>query len=101
MNKNKLLILLLMSIASLLIISSTASALSFSQSYKQDYVKVKDKWIYREDLSGQHRGFTLAHKFVLPREEIQINYNDKPATTTNINTQAAAFEVIVQLIIEQ
>lgn len=74
--------LLIISILSIFLLSSLASALSFSQSYSQDLVKVRERWSYTEDTTGKLRGFNLVHVFFVPKDNIKIVYNDKPSTTT-------------------
>ena len=83
MIKSKTLILSLV-LCSLLIMTSMVSALSFSQSFSQDLVQVREKWSYAEDTTGKLRGFNLVHTFFVPRQELNTYVNEKP---TNTNTQ--------------
>jgi len=88
MTKNN--IFLILGITLLLSLSiANVSAFKISDSFKSDYQKVKEKWIYREDVTGGHRGFTLTHKFFLPREESKTTIESTPAESQNIITRNA------------
>ncbi|MEK6918807.1 MAG: hypothetical protein AABW73_02100 [Nanoarchaeota archaeon] len=76
---------LVLSIIILLLASASVSAISFSQSYNQDLVRVKEKWSYQEDTTGKLRGFNLIHTFSVPRERMEVTIKD------NTNTQTTSF----------
>ncbi len=77
-------IILSLTLLTILVSASMASAFSWSSFFGTDFVQVKEKWSYQEDTTGKLRGFNLIHTFFVPRDTVQQTYNEKP---TNQNIQ--------------